>query len=127
MQTTVPNTEEVRIINSDNNTYYYFSLRKDRLADFFVYLMAHRNAGQPASVMPGISGPAHYALDCLFFGPKPTRFPAKDILDWIRNQQLAQLGAHPNPTISSQEVEYALGQWAGTVTQLLADGSDKPV
>jgi hypothetical protein len=125
MQTTVPNTEEVRILNSENNTHYYFNLRKDRLADFYKFLAANRSSGFPASVMPGISGAAHYGLDCLFFGPKPGRFPAKDILDWIRGQQLAQLGEYPNPTITSQEIEDALGKWAATVPQLLADGSER--
>jgi len=125
MQTTVPNTEEVRILNSENNTHYFFNIRKDRLVDFYKFLTANRSAGHPASVMPGISGAAHYGLDCLFFGPKPGRFPAKDILDWIRSQQLAQLGEYPNPTITSQEIEDALGKWAGTVTQLLADGSER--
>ena len=125
MQTIIPNSEEVRILNSENNTHYFFTIRKDRLAAFYTYLMANRSAGHPASVMPGISGAAHYGLDCLFFGPKPGRFPAKDILDWIRSQQLAQLGEYPNPTITSQEIEDALGKWAATVPQLLADGSER--
>jgi len=125
MQTTVPNTEEVRILNTENNTHYFFYIRTDRLAEFYKFLMANRNAGQPQSVMPGISGAAAYGLDCLFFGPKPGRFPAKDILDWIRSQQLAQLGEYPNPTVSSQEIEFALGKWAETVPQLLADGSER--
>jgi hypothetical protein len=125
MQTTIPNSEEVRILNSENNTHYFFTLRKDRLADFYKFLMANRSSGHPASVMPGISGAAHYGLDCIFFGPKPGRFPAKDILDFLRSQQLAQLGEFPNPTITSQEIEDALGKWAATVPQLLADGSDR--
>src|SRR5271155_5335793 len=124
MQTTVPNTEEVRILNSENNTHYFFNIRKDRLAELFKYVIANRSSGQPASVMPGISGAAHYGLDCLFFGPK-SRFPARDILDWIRSQQLEQLGEYPNPTITSQEIEEALGKWAATVPQLLADGSER--
>jgi hypothetical protein len=125
MQTTVPNTEEVRILNTENNSHYSFTIRTDRLADFYKFLMSNRSSGFPASVMPGISGPAHYGLDCLFFGPKPGRFPAKDILDWIRSQQLSQLGEYPNPTITTQEIEDALGKWAATVPQLLADGSDR--
>lgn len=125
MQTSVPNSEEVRILNSENNTHYFFKIRTDRLAALFTFLMANRSSGFPASIMPGISGAAAYGLDCLFFGPKPGRFPAKDILDWIRSQQLAQLGEYPNPTITTQEIEDALGKWASTVPQLLADGSER--
>ena len=56
---------------------------------------------------------------------KPARFPAKDILDWLRSLQKEQLGEYLNPTITTQEIEAALGQWASTVSQLLADGSDR--
>jgi hypothetical protein len=125
VRTLPDNAEEVRILNSENQTFYFFTLRKDRLTAFFQYLKENRSSGQPASSMPGVSGPAVYGLDCIFFGPKPSRFPAQDILDWLRNQQKEQLGDYPNPTITSQEVEHVLGQWAGTVTQLLADGSDR--
>jgi hypothetical protein len=128
MPVTAPNAEEVRIMNSENNTHYFFTLRKDRLAAFYQYMLENRNAGKPAlpaSVMPGISGPAIYGLDCIFFGPKPSKFPPMDIFVWIRNQQKAYLGDYPNPTITTQEVEAAIEQWAGTVTQLLADGSDR--
>jgi hypothetical protein len=125
MPTLPENAEEVRVLNSENNTHYWFQVRKDRLSDFYRYLMANRASGMPASVMPGISGAAHYGLDCIFFGPKPNRFPARDILDWIRDQQKPVLGEYPNPTVTSQEVEEALGKWAATVPQLLADGSER--
>jgi len=125
VRTLPENAEEVRILNNENNTFYYFTLRKDRLAAFFQYQKENRSSGYPASIMPGISGPAMYGLDCIFFGPKPARFPAKDILDWLRGQQKEQLGEYLNPTITTQEIEASLGQWAGTVSQLLADGSDR--
>jgi hypothetical protein len=126
VRTLPENAEEVRILNTENNTFYYFTLRTDRLSAFFQYLKENRSSGYPASTMPGISGPAMYALDCIFFGPKPSRFPAKDILDWLRSQQKEQLGGeYLNPTVTSQEIEAVLGQWAGTVSQLLADGSDR--
>jgi hypothetical protein len=117
MQTLPANAEEVRIHNSENNTEYYFVLRTDRLVSFFQYLTANRASGTP-SVMPGISGAAAYGLDCIFFGPKPPRFPARDILAWLTGRQ-------EDPTVSVQEVEDALGRWAGTVTQLLADGTER--
>src|SRR5271154_5519593 len=107
--------EEVSIRNSENNSDVYFKLRIDRLESFFQFLMANRTPPSAASAMPGISGPAHYALDCIFFGPKPPRFPARDIL--------AFLGERGGAT--APEVEDALGKWAGTVTQLLADGSER--
>src|SRR5271163_2368330 len=110
--------EEVSIRNSENNSDVYFKLRTDRLESFFQFLMANRTPPSAVSAMPGISGPAHYALDCIFFGPKPPRFPARDIL--------AYLGSRcDDEAITPQEIEDALGKWAGTVTQLLADGSER--
>lgn len=76
--------------------------------------------------MPGISGAAHYGLDCIFFGPKPPRFPAHDILSWFRERLIAdgvELLYTSVPSVP--EIEDALGKWAGTVTQLLADGSER--
>lgn len=125
MTTKHEQAEEVRILNSENNTFYYFTLRKDRLAAFYQFLSENRSSGQPASVMPGISGAAHYGLDCIFFGPKTPRFPANDILVFLCNQQKEQLGDFPNPTVTTQEIEDALGKWAATVPQLLADGSER--
>jgi hypothetical protein len=110
--------EEVSIRNSENNSDVFFKLRTDRLESFFQFLMANRTPPSSASAMPGISGPAHYALDCIFFGPKPPRFPARDILAFLRD-------CSDDETVTSQEIEDALGRWAGTVTQLLADGSER--
>ena len=56
MRTLPENAEEVRILNTENNTFYYFTLRKDRLTAFFQYLKENRSSGYPASIMPGISG-----------------------------------------------------------------------
>ena len=114
MRTLPANAEEVSIRNSENNSDATFTLRTDRLASFFQYLATNHTSLTP-SAMPGISGPAHYALDCIFFGPRPPRFPARDILTF-----LGERGGATAP-----EVEDALGKWAGTVTQLLADGSER--
>jgi len=121
MHTLPANAEEVYIHNSENNSECRFFLRTDRLTLFFQYLMANRLPETPRSVMPGISGPAHYALDCLFFGPKPPRFPAHDLLTWVGNR----LKEDRQEAATNAEIEDALGQWAGTVTQLLADGSER--
>lgn len=125
MRTLPENAEEVRITNTENNTQYYFTLRKDRLTAFYQYLLENRASGLPQSTMPGISGAAAYGLDCIFFGPKPARFPAHDILAFLRSEQKAYLGEYPNPTVTTQEIELVLGQWASTVPQLLADGSER--
>jgi len=110
--------EEVSIRNSENNSDVYFKLRTDRLESFFQFLMANRTPPSTVSAMPGISGPAHYALDCIFFGPKPPRFPARDILAYLKSRC-------DDEAITPQEIEDALAKWAGTVTQLLADGSER--
>lgn len=124
---TLPDTvAEVRILNSENKTHYYFTLRKDRIVAFYQYLLENRAPeASSTNAMPGISGSAHFGLDCIFFGAKSPRFPAKDILTFLRDEQKTYLGEYPNPTVTVQEVEHVLGQWAGTVTQLLADGSER--
>lgn len=127
MRTLPENAKEVRVHNSENHTDYYFTLRADRLTAFYQYLLENRSisTGQNASAMPGISGAAHYGLECIFFGPKFPRFPAQDILVFLRDSQKEYLGEYPNPTVTTQEIEHVLGQWAGTVSQLLANGSDQ--
>lgn len=125
MRTLPDNAEEVRIHNSENNSDYYFTLRKDRLMSFYQFLIANRASGYPQSTMPGISGAAHFGLDCIFFGPRPPRFPAHDILNFLRSEQKTYLGEYPNPTVTAQEIEFVLGKWAETVSQLLADGSER--
>lgn len=125
MRTLPENAEEVRVRNNENNTDYFFTIRKDRIVAFYKFLMENRSSGYPQSVMPGISGAAHYGLDCIFFGPKPPRFPAVDILNFLRGEQKTYCGDYPNPTVTTQEIEYVLGKWAETVSQLLADGSDR--
>lgn len=124
MVTLPEHVEYVRLLNSEINTHYYFGLRTDRLAAFCKYLAENRSSESPQSAMPGISGAAHYALDCIFFGPKG-RFPAQDILNWIRDQHSSVWGEVILPPITSHEVEEALGKWASTVTQLQADGKDR--
>ena len=124
MRTLPANAEEVSIRNSENNSDVGFTLRADRLDSFFQYLRANRLTFTP-SVMPGISGPAHYALDCIFFGPKPPRFPARDILQYLHDRHDSESKILYSDCPSVGEIETALGQWAGTVTQLLADGSDR--
>jgi hypothetical protein len=128
MITENPNAEEVRILNSENNTHYYFRLRKDRIKAFFDFALAHRavrvTPSSAPAAMPGISGAAHYGLDCIFFGPKPSRFPAQDILNWIQHEFNTGWSGH-SPNFTTAEIEDALGRWAGTVSQLLADGSER--
>src|SRR5277367_6046485 len=123
--TALPYAEEVSIRNSENNSDVSFKLRTDRLESFFQYLMANRTPPSAVSAMPGISGSAHYGLDCIFFGPKPPRFPARDILQYLHDRHDSESKILYSDCPSVGEIETALGQWAGTVTQLLADGSDR--
>jgi len=129
MRTLPANAEEVTIHNSENLSGYCFTLRTDRLASFFQYIAANRASASPQqNAMPGIGGAAVYGLDCIFFGPKPPRFPALDILRWLRDRLVADpitVQHMENIDLQVHEVEDALGRWAGTVSQLLADGSER--
>jgi hypothetical protein len=118
MLTEPTNTEEVRILNSQTGTFGTFRLRRDRLESFLAFLVKTLVMVPEKAAMPGVSGPAHFALDCIFFGPKPPRFPAADVLGFLRDRQ-------KSTAYTTAQIEHALGLWAGTVKQLLADGSER--
>jgi len=112
---------DVRVLNSENNTYYYFAARADRLTDFYLFILKDRHI-QTGPWMPGLSGPAILGVQSIFCSI-PNRFPSLDILTWFRNEQKTYIGDYPNPTIAIPEIEDALGRFAPTVTQLHQDGS----
>jgi len=116
-----PRVVDVRVLNSENNTYYYFTAREDRLKDFYQFIVKDRHINS-GPWMPGLSGPAILGVQSIMCGI-PTRFPSLDILTWFRNEQKTYLGEYPNPTIAIPEIEDALGRFAPTVTQLHQDGS----
>lgn len=116
-----PNLIDVRILNSENNTFYFFALREDRIRAFYQWIAANRRTAFGAFI-PGISGHAIEGLKCIFSRP-PDKFPAMDILNWLRNEQKTYLGDYPNPTITVQEIEYALEQFRLTAAPLYQDGS----
>src|ERR1035437_1796549 len=102
---TDPNVEEIRILNSEINTYFYLYVRKDRIKAFYDFILADRRTSSFAPSMPGLSGPALAGLDAIF-DRRPFKFPVHDLLAWFRDSQTADLGAYPNPTITSQEIEH---------------------
>ncbi len=116
---------DVRVLNSENNTYYFFAAREDRLKDFYQFIVRDRRINS-SPWMPGLSGPAILGVQSIFCSI-PTRFPSLDILTWFRNEQKNYLGEYPNPTIAIPEIEDALGRFAPTVTQLFQDGSGDEV
>jgi hypothetical protein len=116
-----PNVIEVRVLNSENTTYYYFTARADRLRDFYQFIVNDRRP-QHGSWMPGLSYAATFGIKSIFCRI-PDKFPALDILTWLRNEQKTYLGDYPNPTIAIPEIEDALGRYAPTVSQLHQDGS----
>lgn len=120
-----PRVIDVRVLNSENNTYYYFTARQDRLEAFYQFVVTDRRI-QSGPWMPGLSGQAIYGVQSIFCGC-PARFPSLDILTWFRNEQKTYLGTYPNPTIGIPEIEDALGRFATTVFQLHQDGSGEEI
>jgi len=116
-----PNVVDVRVLNSENNTYYYFAAREDRVRDFYQFILSDRHV-QPEPWMPGMSYAATFGVKAIFCH-FPERFPALDILNWFRNNQKQYLGEYPNPTIAVPEIESALERFAPTVSQLYQDGT----
>jgi hypothetical protein len=119
-----PNVIEVRIPNSENNTYYYFSAREDRLRVFYQFILKDRR--ELPMEMPGMSYAASFGVTAIFCRIPP-KFPLQDILVWLRKSWVEYLEERPNPVISIPEVENALERFALTVTQLYQDGSGDEV
>ncbi len=116
-----PNVTDVRVLNSENNTYYYFTVREDRLRDFYQFIVRNRCI-HSGPWMPGLSYAATFGVKAIFCRI-PEKFPAICILTWFRNEQKTYLGEYPNPTIAIPEIEDALGRYAPTVSQLYQDGT----
>lgn len=105
---TDPNVEEVRILNSENHTYYYQYLRRDRLQAFYWFLEQNRQPNPPVSPMPGLSGLAIAGLDAIF-DRRPLKFPVNDILSWLRENQGHYV---PASNLDLKELEYGLEQFS---------------
>jgi hypothetical protein len=106
------NIQEVRVLNSDNNTHYYMSVYANRMEQFFAFVLADRKTClQKINQMPGVAAPATLALEQLFTNVPP-RFPLPDMIRWMRQEQKMLCGGeYPNPTITYEELEDALARW----------------
>ena len=120
-----PNVIDVRVLNSENNTNYYFTLREDRLRDFYQSILKDRHV-QPEPWMPGLSYAATFGVKAIFCRV-PEKFPALDVLIWLRANQKEYIGEYPNPTIGLPELEYALERFATLAPQLYQDGTGDEV
>jgi hypothetical protein len=110
----------VYIRNSETQALVQFSADEHRLRDFYRFMVTDRRVSPDAKVrMPGVGGPAIFGLNCIFVQPT-LKFPAEDILAWLRNNQKFYLGDYPNPTITVAEIEDALGRFAAVTPSLLA-------
>ncbi len=118
-----PNVVEVRVLNNENNTHYYFYVREDRLRDFFQFILNDRHP-HVGSWMPGLSWAATFGLKAIFCRI-PEKFPALDILDWLNTnkEKYIATNGYTGPLIDIPEIEDALGRFPSTATQLYQDGS----
>ena len=116
-----PNVVDVRVLNSENISYHCFTVREDRLRDFYQSILKDRRV-QPDPWMPGLSYAATFGVKAIFCRV-PEKFPALDILVWLRANQKQYLGEYPNPTIALPELEIALERFATLAPQLYQDGS----
>jgi len=120
-----PNVVDVRVLNSENNTYYYFTAREDRLRDFYQSILKDRRATN-GPWMPGLSYAATFGVKAIFC-LMPDKFPALDVLIWLRDNQKQYLGEYPNPTIALPELEIALERFATLASQLYQNGSGEEI
>jgi len=120
-----PSVIDVRIKNSENNTFYYFAAREDRLKAFYQFIVADRKT-VPGPFIPGISGMALEGSKCLFTS-QFNKFPSMDVLAWLRDQQKTYLGEYPNPKIEIPEIENALERFGLVTPQLHQDGSGEEI
>jgi len=116
-----PNVVDVRVLNSENNTNYYFTVREDRLREFYQSILKDRRV-QPDPWMPGLSYAATFGVKAIFCRV-PEKFPALDVLIWLRDNQKQYIGEYPNPTIALPELEIALERFATIAPQLYQDGT----
>ncbi len=116
---------EVRVMNNELNTYQYFYLRRDRLLQFYSFILVNRSTAMFSKPMlgPGVSAPAATGLTTIFT-TIPQKFPLADILLWLRDEQKTYIGSYPNPTITVQEIELALARFGQTVPLLRGDGNE---
>lgn len=114
---------EVRVMNSENSTYYYLYLRKDRLTGFYNFILRYRTMIALTKPIPGpgVSAPAATGLNAIFT-IIPQKFPLADILLWLCTKQKTYLGSQMRVTL--QEIEAALAKYGQVVPLLRGDGSE---
>jgi hypothetical protein len=114
---------EVRVMNSENWTYYFLYLRRDRLVHFYDFILRNRNTQFKSMPGPGVNAPAATGLNAIFT-TIPQRFPLVDVLAWLRDEQGAYIGSIPNPAITSLEIEGALAKFGQEMPLLRGDGME---
>jgi hypothetical protein len=113
----------IQVMNRETGAYHDLSLRADRLVGFYDFVLQHRDPTIPPSIMPGINAAAATGLGAIFTYI-PQKFPVESILYFLRDKQESYCDGYPNPTITLQEVEDALGRFGQTVRLLRGDGSE---
>ena len=102
-------TEEIRVFNSDIQTYYYLHIRKDRVQAFYSLIAQERHPARVSS-MPGLSWAAISGLDAIF-ERRPLKFPVYDILHWFCDNALTYAPQF-DPPLTQAEIEHALERFA---------------
>lgn len=123
------NIVDVRVLNSEINSYYSMPVRSDRLAAFLAALAD--DVAQPgyehlsdAELATGVSGSATLGMNTIFTHI-PQRFPVIDILRYLRRSYYALFDTEMYDTqISLRDVEAALARFAATVPTVYGDGSN---
>ncbi len=121
--------KEVRVLNSENHTHYYMTVRDDRLYQFYDLFLKDRWTLRPSidflsprnpKLSYFISAPAVTGLSAVFTYI-PSRFPVLDLLRWLQQDASTkyELG-----DITIPEVEAALVRFGQVMPLLRGDGSE---
>jgi hypothetical protein len=109
---------DLRIMNTENHTYYAFYVREDRFTEFIRFLKDHHESLPRKNWEQGVDGSAVLGFSTIFTSmPTMQKFPVLDVLKFLRDYTL-------NPLISLEEVERGLTHFALTRNTLRGDGTE---
>jgi len=121
---------EVRVLNSENNTHYYMTVREDRLYQFYEFLRRAfplSSDGVIRSTPHSTVSPSDYFLPApavtglsTIFAYIPQRFPIQDLITWLRQDA----GQKYELAIDMEAIEIALAGFGQTVPLLRGDGCE---
>ena len=107
--------KDVRVLHGGNHTHYYLTVRDDRLAQFYDFILEHRSsltAQTSEELLPGVSAAAVTGLSAIFTNI-PNKFPIQDIITFLRADMM--FWRCPEEVVKLPEVTAALVRFGQSV------------